>query len=360
MNNPYLMNHFLFSIILMFSISFYGQAQVYELIWFDEFEGNGAINSDKWHHQTLLPNGGSWNNGEIQHYTNREINSNVSAGILKIVAKKEPFTDQGITKQFTSARLNSKFAFTYGKVDVRAKLASGVGTWPAIWSLGQNIIEPGGFWSNSNGTIFWPACGELDIMEHWGNNQNYVQSAIHSPSSFGNTINKGGQFIQNASTGFHVYTMEWTSERIIFSVDDVVHYTYEPAVQNADTWPFDVNQYLLLNIAILPEISPDFTESSMEIDYVRVYQEQVLGTDDNNLNLVSTYPNPMTNLLTVKVPSEFLGTQLEIYSMLNQRLLSMNISTENFDVDVSGLRRGTYLLRIKNRNMTHSKLLIKK
>ena len=196
-------------------------------------------------------------------------------------------------------------------------------------------------------------------MEHWGNNQDYVQSAIHSPSSFGDTFNKGGQFIQFASTGFHVYTMEWTSERIIFSVDGVVHYTYEPAFQDGDTWPFDTNQYLLLNVAILPEISPDFTESSMEVDYVRVYQEEVLGIDNNNLNVVSVYPNPMTDLLTVKVPLEFLGTQLEIYSMLNQKLLTMDIHSENFNVDVSGLGNGTYLLQIKNKNMIHSELLIK-
>ncbi|MFT4698623.1 MAG: beta-glucanase (GH16 family) [Flavobacteriaceae bacterium] len=358
-NNRYQMNPFYFVIFFIFSISYCGQTQVYELIWSDEFEGNGAINSTNWHHQTLLPNGGSWYNGEVQHYTNREANSYVSNGILKLVAKREFFTDQGVTKQFTSARLNSKFAFTYGKVDVRAKLPSGVGTWPAIWSLGQNIIEPGNFWSNSNGTVFWPACGELDIMEHWGNNQDYVQSAIHSPSSFGDTFNKGGQFIQFASTGFHVYTMEWTSERIIFSVDGVVHYTYEPAFQDGDTWPFDTNQYLLLNVAILPEISPDFTESSMEVDYVRVYQEEVLGIDNNNLNVVSVYPNPMTDLLTVKVPLEFLGTQLEIYSMLNQKLLTMDIHSENFNVDVSGLGNGTYLLQIKNKNMIHSELLIK-
>jgi len=353
------MNPFSFFIIFVFSVSFSSQAQVYELIWSDEFGGNGAINSDNWHHQTLLPNGNSWYNGEIQHYTNREINSYVSNGTLKIVAKKESFTDQGVTKEYTSARLNSKFAFTYGKVEVRAKLPSGVGTWPAIWSLGQNINEPGGFWSNSMGTVSWPACGEIDVMEHWGNNQNFIQSAIHSPSSFGNTINKGGQVIPNASNEFHVYTMEWTSEKITFTVDDSVHYTYEPAVQNSDTWPFDTNQYLLLNVAILPEINPAFIESSMEIDYVRVYQEQTLDIDDKNSNLVSVHPNPVSDLLNVTVPLEYLGSQLEIYSMLNQRLLSMEIGTKIFDVNVSELIRGSYLLRIKNRSSSHTELFIK-
>ena len=118
------------------------------LVWSDEFDGNGAINSANWFHQTQLPAGGSWYNNEVQHYTNRTDNSSVSNGTLKIVAKKESFNDQGHTKQYTSARLNSKFAFTYGRVEIRAKLPTGVGTWPAIWMLGKNINEDGGFWDN--------------------------------------------------------------------------------------------------------------------------------------------------------------------------------------------------------------------
>jgi beta-glucanase (GH16 family) len=96
-----------------------------------------AIDSSKWFHQTLLPNGSSWYNGEQQHYTDRTENSYVSNGTLKIVAKKERYRDQNVTKDYTSARLNSKYAFQYGTVEVRAKLPSGVGTWPAIWTLGK-------------------------------------------------------------------------------------------------------------------------------------------------------------------------------------------------------------------------------
>ena len=242
------------------------------LVWSDEFNVNGAVNSTNWHHQTQFIDGNSWANNEQQHYTNRQVNSNVSNGILNIVAKKETFTDQGQTKQYTSARLNSKFAFTYGRVEVRAKLAVGAGTWSAIWMLGKNIIEPGGYWSSTNGTVSWPGCGEVDIMEHWGNNQNYVQSAMHTPSSSGGTVNLGGQTIANASGQFHIYTLVWTSEKIVFSVDGVEHYTYNPAVKNASTWPFNAEQYLLLNVAIEPSITPSFTQSAMEIDYVRVYQ----------------------------------------------------------------------------------------
>ena len=138
----------------------------YELVWSDEFDGTGAIDSDKWFHQTLLPNGNSWFNGELQHYTNRTDNSYLADGYLHIVAKKESFTDQGRTKSYTSARLNSKYAFTYGRVEISAKLPTGRGTWPAIWTLGQNITENGGYWTSTNGTTGWPACDEVDIMQH--------------------------------------------------------------------------------------------------------------------------------------------------------------------------------------------------
>jgi beta-glucanase (GH16 family) len=246
----------------------------YNLIWEDDFLIDGAVCSENWFHQTQLPTGNSWYNGEIQHYTDRTDNSYVENGVLHIVAKKENLTDQGVTKNYTSARLNSKVAFQYGKVEIRAKLPSGTGTWPAIWTLGKNISEPGAYWDTQGfGTTSWPYCGEIDIMEHWGSNQNYVQSAIHTPSSFGGTVNHGGQTISTASTGFHTYTMEWNEERIVFSVDGNIHYTYNPAVKDSDTWPFDAEQYLILNIAILPEIASSFTESAMEIDYVRIYQK---------------------------------------------------------------------------------------
>ncbi|TLX70325.1 glycosyl hydrolase family protein [Labilibacter sediminis] len=263
------MRLFLLSLFLLSSIYSYSQ----ELIWSDEFDIDGAVNPDNWHHQTQIPAGGSWYNGEVQHYTDRLDNSYVSDGVLYIVAKKESFTDQGYTKQYTSARLNSKFAFKYGRVEVRAKLPTGVGTWPAIWMLGKNINEDGGYWDNQGfGTTGWPACGEIDIMEHWGSNQNYVQSAMHTPSSYGGTINHGGQTISTVSSEFHVYELEWTSEKMVFSVDGVEHYTYNPAVKDASTWPYDADQYFLLNIAIEPGIDQSFTQSAMEIDYIRVYE----------------------------------------------------------------------------------------
>jgi len=245
-----------------------------KLVWSDEFTENGAINSKRWFHQTQLPAGGDWYGGLINHYTNRIENSYVKDGFLNIVAKKEIFNDQGEIKEYTSARLNSKFAFTYGRVEVRAKLPIGLGTWPAIWMLNKNINEPGAYWQKQGfGTTYWPVCGEIDILEHWGEKQNFIQSVVHTASSAGDDVeNLGGKFLENASTQFHTYSIEWYEDKMVFSVDGVQHYTYKPSKIDATTWPFNTDQYLLLNIAIEPEIDQAFEESSMVVDYIRVYQ----------------------------------------------------------------------------------------
>ena len=230
------------------------------LIWSDEFNGSGSVSSSNWTHEI---GGNGWGNGEAQYYTNRLENSKVEGGFLKITAKKEAFEGSN----YTSARLVSlnKFDFTYGTVEVRAKLPTGGGTWPAIWMLGSNI-----------NTVGWPACGEVDIMEHVGNNQGTVQSAMHTPSSYGGTINHGSQFFDDVSTEFHIYAVEWTSEKMVFSVDDVVHYTYNPSTKNSNTWPYDSDQFIILNVAMGGSfggsIDSNFVSSTMEIDYVRVYQ----------------------------------------------------------------------------------------
>ena len=335
------------------------------LIWSDEFETEGAIDGTKWFHQTKLPNGQSWYNEEVQHYTNRTANSVVENGFLKIVAKKETFTDQGVTKQYTSARLNSKFAFTYGKIEVRAKLPSGFGTWPAIWMLGKNVNENGGYWDNEGyGTTGWPACGEIDIMEHWGTNQNFVQSAMHTPSSSGNTVNKGGQTVTTASSDFHIYTCEWSPQKMIFRVDGVTHYTYNPSVKDASTWPFDADQYLLLNIAIQQSISPNFSQSAMEIDYVRVYQESPLATwsIENNTDQLF-YPNPVKDELNIKVENASEeNVSLNIYRIDGRLLKSYFQPIEGNTITIKNLRSlssGMYVVTYVLNNMNYSLKFVK-
>lgn len=255
-----------------------------DLVWSDEFSTNGSINATNWHHQTQLPAGGSWFNGEVQHYTDQLTNSSVNNGLLRITAKKEPYTDQGITKQYTSARLNSKFAFLYGRVDIRAKIPTNQGTWPALWMLGKNVNENGAYFDAQFGTTDWPACGEIDIMEHGitpSQPLNYVQSALHTPSSFGNTTNIGGTIANNLGSDFHVYSMNWSPNQITFLLDGVAFYTYNPTVKTPQNWPFNAEQYLLLNIAmggIAGTIPSNFTQATMEVDYVRVYQNTTVDT----------------------------------------------------------------------------------
>ena len=324
-----------------------------QLVWADEFDVDGQIDPSKWYHQTILPNGVSWFNGELQHYTDRLDNSYVDNGLLHLVAKKENFTDQGQTKQYTSARLNSKFAFTNGRVEVRAKLPTGVGTWPAIWMLGKNINENGAYWQSQGfGTTPWPACGEIDIMEHWGNNQNYIQSALHTPSSFGGTINHGGIMASNVSTTFHEYAMEWTEYEIKFSIDGVVYYTYSPSVQDMSTWPFIDEQFLLLNIAIEPSIDPSFNQSSMVIDYVRVFQEPTpsIVTENNRLdNFI--YPNPTSSNVTLRQIND--NVKLASFLILDSSgkvIRSSKVDAIMSTVDLEGLAKGIYQLQLNSQD----------
>ena len=230
------------------------------LVWADEFNVDGAPDASKWGYDT---GAGGWGNNEPQFYTSRSENVRVENGFLKITAKKESYEGA----PYTSARINtqSKFSIKYGKVEVRAKLPEGGGTWPAIWMLGSNFQ-----------TVGWPASGEIDIMEHRGNEPGKVHSAIHTPSSYGATTNSGSRTVANVSSEFHVYAVEWTPQKIAFSVDGVIHYTYMPAVRNSSTWPFDAPQFIILNVAMGGNfggnIDPNFTSGTMEIDYVRVFQ----------------------------------------------------------------------------------------
>ena len=325
------------------------------LVWSDEFNGAGAIDTTKWFHQTILPNGNSWYNGEIQHYTSNVKNSFVKDGLLHIRAIKETYSQENVTKSFTSARLNSKFAFTEGRVEIRAILPEGAGTWPAFWTLGQNIIEKGAYWDiQGYGQKAWPACGEIDIMEHWGNNQNFVQSAMHTPSSFGGTINRGGQYIPTVSNKFHVYALEWTQDKMLFSVDNKVHYLYNPVFKDQNTWPFTEPQYLLLNLAILPNIASNFSQAEILIDYVRVYQKMpsttYISTNEEEL-LYSILPNPV-------LENKFYIGGLELADISSCKVYSLSGQEQNIELSDNGnklkvsflkdhLAPGIYLLKLQ-------------
>ncbi|GAB5563852.1 MAG: hypothetical protein Wins2KO_09150 [Winogradskyella sp.] len=328
-----------------------------DLVWSDEFDSTvpGAIDGSKWHHQTIGPNGGQWFNGEVQHYTDRLDNSFMENGFLNIVAKKEVnYTQNGVTLDYTSARLNSKFAFTYGRVDVRAKLPAGDGTWPAIWTLGKNVNEIGAYWQTQGfGTTTWPACGEIDIMEHGLYATNSVNCALHTPSSFGATINTETFALTDVANEFHIYSMNWSPNQITFLIDGVGFYTYNPALKDANTWPFDLEQYLILNIAMggfAGTIEPTFSESPMVIDYVRVYQNTGLSIDDELVNKFKIYPNPAKDYIHIE--SDELIQEVELYNSVGQ-LVHKKANVNR--IAVGHLVSGIYLLKInssKNQSVT--------
>ena len=332
------------------------------LVWEENFDTPGAVNPTKWHHQTqVIVPGVGWANNEEQHYTNRLDNSFVDAsGNLNIVAKKEPWTDQGLTKQYTSARLNSKFAFTYGRVDVRAKLPSNNGTWPAIWTLGKNIYEPGTFWHSSYGTTSWPGCGEIDIMEHGLGALNHVSGSLHTNSSSGATVNTGGVTVSDVNANYHVYSMNWSPNQITFLVDGVGYYTYNPSNKDDNTWPFYEDQFVLLNLAMggySGAIDSNFTQASMIVDYVRVYQEAPLSVG-SNLNLDRTlrvFPNPTTEKIHISAKKTL--SKIILYDIYGKHILKKENDTET--LDVSQLNSGVYFLEVySNTEKAIKKLII--
>ncbi len=178
------------------------------------------------------------------------------------------FFDFGVSPSgdagYTSARIKSEnlYEFTYGRVEIRAKLPSVGGTWPALWALGANFEDVG-----------WPASGEMDIVEHVGNNPNTVLSSLHYPGNSGGSAITASTSVPTATTEFHNYTMEWTPDSIKFVVDDeLIHTSF---VNSSDT-PFNSDFFLIMNIAmggtLGGAIDGEFTEDTMEVDYIRVYQ----------------------------------------------------------------------------------------
>lgn len=329
-----------------------------DLVWSDEFNSNGAFSNSNWFAETQPPDNGNWFNGELQHYTNRPVNVSVIDGSLKITAKKEIYTAYGVTKNYTSARLNSLFSFKYGRVDVRAKLASGNGTWPAIWMLGTSHGN-----SYTPTTLAWPLCGEIDIMEHWGNNPNVIHGTIHNGASSGSSVNTATVEAESVSSTYHIYSVNWSANQISFMVDGEVFYTYNPAVKDANTWPFDAPQYILLNVAMGGTggaIDASFVSSAMDVDYVHVYQNLPLKTENPEVAATSIFPNPALDFVTVQVEPQNIGASAQLYAVDGKKLSSFILTDTATKLDLSQYQSGIYILRIEGQNTQYQHRLIKR
>lgn len=235
----------------------------YELVWSDEFDYEGAPDSEKWGFDV---GGSGWGNHELQYYTAGD-NVSVAGGTLTIELRKEE------SGSYTSTRLVSrqKGDWLYCKVEVRAKLPSGLGTWPAVWMLPTD-------WQYGD----WPASGEVDIMEHVGYDQDVIVQSIHCGKFYGGSAKNSSLRVDGVSEDFHIYAMEWLPDQIIFSVDGNVTWTYEPSRLTSqptkDYWPFDARMHLLINLAFGGDwggaqgTDDSYFPVEYEIDYVRVYQ----------------------------------------------------------------------------------------
>lgn len=234
------------------------------LVWQDEFDYAGLPDSNKWAYDT---GGHGWGNHELQYYTwRRPENVRTENGLLIIEARKEPW--QGMN--YTSTRLvtKGKGEWQYGRIEVRAKLPSGRGTWPAIWMLGNNT------------PLNWPDDGEIDIMEHVGFNQGTVHASIHCKKYYHSigTQKTATIPVPDCSDAFHVYSTEWDKDSIRTMLDGKVYFRFANEHTGYEAWPFDNKMYLLLNIAVGGDwggqqgVNDSIFPRRMEIDYIRVYQ----------------------------------------------------------------------------------------
>jgi beta-glucanase (GH16 family) len=342
----------------------------YILAWADEFDNDentyfsnqiNPVDPSKWFHQTYPANGGQvWFNNEEQHYTDRIDNSYVSDGTLKIKAIKETYSNlqTGSSQNYTSARLNSKYAFNFGKVDVRAKLPSAQGTWPAIWTLGQNISEQGAYWQTQGlGTTGWPACGEIDIMEQ-DSNKSITSGAFHfGPDYTQHQYTTDHISVTDTEKTWHVYSMIWTDEGISLMVDGVEFHN----TSNVEMSYFQANHFILLNVAmggaLGGSIASDFSSAIMEIDYVRVYQLQSLLTPSTLKKELLLYPNPSDG--SFQIESGIQIEEVHIYNLNGQKLQSFQPNKKVFTIH-SDLPKGLYLAEISGSNFREIKRLMVK
>jgi beta-glucanase (GH16 family) len=236
----------------------------YTLAWHDEFDGS-TLDLNSWNQEIGNQNG--WGNNELEYYTNSPKNTLVSNGNLIIEARKEPISGFN----YSSGRMTTqnKKSFTFGRIDIRAKLPVGKGIWPALWMLGSNI-----------NTVGWPASGEIDIMELIGTYPSKVYGTMHWKTVGGTNTNKGSEYnlaSGNFSQQFHVFSIIWTQDMIKWLVDDQLYLTTTKADVGAANYPFNAPQFFIFNVAVggnwpgAPDANTEFPER-MFVDYVRVFQ----------------------------------------------------------------------------------------
>jgi len=232
--------------------------------WSDEFDYSGLPDPAKWGYDI---GGSGWGNNELEYYSNDFKNAGVANGLLTISAIKEEINGM----HYSSARLvtKNKFDFLYGRIEVKAKVPAGKGTWPAIWML-PTVRKYG----------LWPKSGEIDIMEHVGYDPDVIHISTHCEAYYWRLNNQktAVKKIENAITAFHLYRIDWTPNTIRGYIDDNLVFTNVNEGTGYQVWPFDQQFHLLLNVAVggdwggIQGIDEAAFPASMQVDYVRYYK----------------------------------------------------------------------------------------
>ena len=325
-------------------------SQNWQLIWEDNFNGN-TLDNTKWAHD--LGTGSQygmwgWGNGELQYYQSQ--NTTLDNGVATITVNEEPaglVDSWGNTSYYSSSKITTKgiFDFRYGKVEARIKSLDGEGFWPAFW-----MLPTGGS---------WPCDGEIDIMEQWGNNYltnsttgaahigtcPYSQST-HFYESFSSYISSGSY-----ADDFHTYSVIWKEDTITWYVDETELFSLNPSsywsIPSQSAWPFNSNEwYIMINLAITqagPNSNTVFP-NQMEIDYVRVYQENTTSIESVSENENIIYPNPSNNYILFK------GNNLKnirIYNIEGSLILDKILNQHN-TINVEHLDSGMYLVELED------------
>ncbi len=330
-------------------------AQNYRLVWSDEFNDT-ALNDFFWKYE--LGNNNGWGNNELEYYTNNPKNITLSDGKLIITALRENFG--GFF--YTSARILTRLSWKYGKIEARIKMPHGQGIWPAFWMLGANI-----------NTVGWPACGEIDIVEMIGgvSGDNTAYGTAHWSSN--GKQSKGGSYkLPNAklSDDFHVYRIEWDSQKIIWYLDDVLYYLlpFTPSM-SAFQAPF----FIILNLAVggnwggYPDATTVFPQT-MIVDYVRV-SELTTGVGSvtqtpNNYSLSQNYPNPFNPSTVIRYSIAEAGVvKLKISDLLGREVVELvdkyqEPGNHQINFEASGLAPGVYFYTLSSGKFSESKKLI--
>tara|TARA_R110002153_G_scaffold89665_12_gene219454 strand:- start:407 stop:1396 length:990 start_codon:yes stop_codon:yes gene_type:complete len=260
----------------------------WQLVWNDEFDYQGAPDPLKWSHDLWAARKV---NDEDQAYTDRAKNSRVEEGKLVIEAHKESYDNA----EYTSARLHNlhKGDILYGKVDVRAKIPAGRGTWSAIWMLPSDpytystTCTENEDWQGSSSCDAWPNSGEIDIMEHVGYDMQTIHGTVHNKAYYWINWEQRKASVEGKTVDqeFHLYSVEWSPSHIIVSLDKRPYFYYHNEGTGWQAWPFDKPFHLIMNLAIGGQwgrsggpIDDRIFPVRMEVDYVRIYQLPSVNT----------------------------------------------------------------------------------